>query len=192
MSSAINVYALRLDQLTQLLGSRNASAIRTINEAHSYFLSNVDAIDDQAGMTCAQAVAELINGESSKDGPGYLYGYALEAVCAHVGRELPNICPIAGASSWIEEVDAFLESKGIPIRLSKLVQWGSPVPIPEPDDYPSIGYWSSDEIPPSIRAFAAADLSGAENDMVETLSQLRSWLQSAAKDPQAMVIGFLS
>src|SRR5690242_17166709 len=125
VSSAINLYAVSVERLKQVIGSRDQGLIDAIVAEHADFLSSVDDIDGEAEMTCADAVAELINGTPSKDGPGYLYGCALEAICSQLGEALPNICPIAGASGWIDEVDAILKSNRVPVRLSKLVYAGS-------------------------------------------------------------------
>src|SRR5687768_10056766 len=114
MSSAINVYAVPVGRLAEVVGSRDRAVIDAIVEGQADFLESIDNIHEEAEMSCAEAVAELINGEVSEDGPGYLYGYALEAICRHVGEELPNMGPISGSSDWIEEVDGVLEGKGIP------------------------------------------------------------------------------
>ena len=192
MSSSINVYAVPLERLRQVVGSRDQTVIDAIVEGHEDFLSSIDDIDDDAELSCADAVAELINGELSEDAPGYLYGYAVEAICSHVGEALPNICPIAGASDWIEEVDALLEGKGIPIRLNGLVYGGSPVSIPEPDDYPFIGSWSAAELAAAKTAFDNADLTDVDPEMAETLQQMRRWVEAAANGPGVSTVGFLS
>jgi hypothetical protein len=81
MSLSINVYAVSLEQLKQVVGSHDQAIIDAIVEGHEDFLSTIDDIDVDAKLTCADAVAELINGELSEDAPGYLYGYAVEAIC---------------------------------------------------------------------------------------------------------------
>jgi hypothetical protein len=113
-------------------------------------------------------------------------------MCSHVGEELPNICPIAGASEWIEEVDGLLESKGIPVRFTGLVFGGSPVSIPEPDEYPFIGKWATDELIAAQAALDAADLTDLNPEMAETLHQMRAWIETARKKPGVSVVGFLS
>lgn len=192
MSSSINVYAVPLDRLKQLVGSRDQAVIDAVVSNHKAFLATVDDIDDEADMTCAQAVAELVNDSPDKDGPGYLYGYALEALCAHAGQELPNLCPIARGSEWIEEIDALLERHQAPVHLSDLVYGGSPVPIPEPDDYPFIGRWPADKIPATLAAVHAMDVTQLGPDTAETVEQLRGWLEAAAGKPGASIVGFLS
>jgi hypothetical protein len=192
MSSSLNVYALPMERLRQLIGSRDQTTIDAIVEGKEDFFSGVDDIHEEVELTCADAVAELLNGEWSEDAPGYLYGYALEAICSHIGETLPNICPISRASDWIEEVDALLEDKGIPVRLTGLVDGGSPVPIPEPDDYPFIGTWTAAELALAKSAFESADLTDIDPEMALTLQQVRDWVQAAERNPGASLIGFLS
>ncbi len=193
MSSTISVYAVSLDRLKQVVGSGDQGMIDAIVDARQDFLSTIDDIDDEAEFTCADAVADLVNGETTEDVAGYLYGYALEAICAYIGEELPNICGIAGgATAWMKEVDSLLESKGVPVRLNTLVFGGSPIPIPEPDDAPFIGEWSASDVPPALAAFRSLNLIGVDDEMAETFAQIRGWLDEAAKRPGVSIIGFLS
>jgi hypothetical protein len=192
MSSGINVYAVPLARLTQVVGSRDRSMIEAIVKANDDFLSGIGDIDPDAELTCADAVAGLINGDPPGDAPGYLYGYAVEAICWYVGEELPNICPISGASDWIEQVDALLEGKGIPLRLNALVYGGSPVSIPAPDDYPFIGNWSAAELAAARTPLENADLTDAGPEMTATLQQIRGWVEATAKQPDVSIVGFLS
>src|SRR5688572_30061782 len=173
MGSAINVCAVPLGRLREIVGSRDRAVIDAVVEGQADFLQSIDDIDEETEMSCAEAVAERVNGEVSEGGPGYLYGYALEAICWHVGEELPNMGPISGASDWIEEVDGVLEGKGIPVRLSELVYGGSPVEIPEPDDYPGIGEWSAEQVAAARAAFAGAELGDLDEEMREMLGQIR-------------------
>ena len=183
-----------MDRLKAIAGSHDQALYRChCRCGHKRFLSNVDDIDDESEITCAEAVAELINGNRSEDASGYLYGYALQAICAHIGKELnTNIPGIVGAVEWSEEVDAILESKNIPIRLEKLIYGGSPLPIPEPDDYPFIGKWLAEKIPAALTAFASLDLAGIDSEIADTLKQIHAWLESASKIPGASLVGFLS
>lgn len=192
MSSGINVYLVDIERLKQAIGSGDQSLIDAIVKETRGFLSTIDDIDDEAELTCADAVAELINGQISEDVPGYLYGYALEAICAHLGEELPNVAQIAGASEWMEEVDQILERKGISVRFNGLVYHGSPVPIPEPDDYPFIGQWTAAQVAAAVPAFRAADLSDLDAEMAETIRQMCAWAEAAASQPGSSIVGFLS
>ena len=99
---------------------------------------------------------EIIEGAPLAAHLGYLYGYALEAICAHLGRELPGVSSISRAAAWIDVVDEPLEGKGIPIGLSTLVFGVCPVGIPTPDDHPSIGSWPPHVIPGALEAIRRA------------------------------------
>jgi hypothetical protein len=192
MSSAITVYAVPLDRLKQVVGSGDRAAIDAIVIDTKDFLTSIDDIDDEAVLTCADAVADLVNGEITDDGPGYLYGYALEALCIHIGEELPNICSIVGATQWIAKVDKLLEIKGVPVRLASLVFGASPVPIPTPDDCPCIGSWSASSISAALVAIQSLNMTGLDGEMSETIMQIRSWLETAATSPGVSIVGFLS
>jgi hypothetical protein len=192
MSSTVTVYAVSVDRLKQVVGSGDQALIDAIVEGQADFLASIDEIDDEAERTCAEAVADLVNGETSDDAPGYLYGYALETICRHVGQELPNISGISRASQWIEKIDAVLTSKGVPLRFSNLVYDGTPIPIPEPDDSPSIGQWPAGKIPAALAAIQSIEPAGIDNDMDETFAQMRGWFERAAKTPGVSIVGFLS
>lgn len=192
MSNSINVYAVELSRVDAIIGSCDQSLIDAIVREHEAFLSSIDDIDSDSELTCADAVADLINGESADDAAGYIYGYASEAIYSHLGETLPNICSVVGASEWLDKVDAVLETNGIPVRLNLLVYRGSPIAIPEPDDYPFIGSWTTEEIAAAKTAFENADMTDSESDMLGILNQVRGWVVVAAKNKDCSIVGFLS
>src|SRR4051812_44362394 len=108
MSSTIDVFVVHLQELKRVIGSGNAALLGQILESRADDLQRINQIDE-AEATSEDALARLINGTVSEDIPGYFYGYALRIICSVVGKELPNICGISGASQWIEDVDAILE-----------------------------------------------------------------------------------
>jgi hypothetical protein len=191
MSSAIDVYAVPDERLKRAIGSRDRALADAVFAAHRDFFSDVDEIDDESELKAVDALRELIDGQPSGNGGGYLYGYALKAICAHLGEQLPNVWGIAGASDWIEEVDRNLAAKSLPLKLSDLVYGGSPVPIPEPDDYPFIGRWAAGDVARAVPAFRAANLSGIDSRIAETINQMRSWLERAVKSSDTSLVGFL-
>jgi hypothetical protein len=192
MSSSVNVFVVELDKLRRAIGSHDRQLIEAIQEDQERFLASIDDIDDEAELKCAQAVEHLIAGNPSDDCPGYLYGYAVEAICRQLGHELPNICPIAGATDWLAEVDAALKIHQVPLQLSALVFGKCPVEIPQPDDCPCIGVWSPQSIPPALAALQGIELLGLEREMTETFQDIRGWLTEAAKTPGEAIVGFLS
>jgi hypothetical protein len=192
MSSTLTVYAIPMDRIKQVIGSEDLTLIDAIVASQEEFLASIDDIDDEAELTCAETVAHLVKGIADEDAPAYLYGYAFEAVCAHIGTPLPSIGPIAKASQWIEDVDALLVSKSVPVGLRTLVYAGCPVSIPEPDDSPCIGRWWASEVESALAAFQSLDLTSVDKNMTKTLGQIRAWLEAATKTPGASIIGFLS
>lgn len=191
MSYCLTVYAVSVEHLQRVLGSRDEKLIQRIAEENDYFFSRIDEIDDEAGLSCADALTQMIRGEVSDDAPGYLYGYALKAICAAVGSELPAIYDIVGTGDWSDEVDQALKQAGAPVRLTQLMYGGSPVPIPEPDDFPSIGNWSPAQVQAASAALKIADLAG-DTEMAHTLRQIQGWSDIACNQPQTSLIGFLS
>lgn len=193
MSSSVSVYAVSIDQLKQAVGSGDLALIFGITETHSDFFASINEIDEDAERTCAQAAAELIHDDISGDAPGYLYGYAMEAICSYLSEEpLANICPIVGTSEWIDQVDAALDDMAVPLSIDALVYRGCPIPIPEPNDYPFIGVWTAQEIAEAKTALQNAEPTGPDAQIAETLQQIREWIDMARQQPDASIIGFLS
>jgi hypothetical protein len=192
MSSTIDVYAVSEGRLRQAVGSGDRALAEAVIAGQGDWLAQVDEVDEESELKAGDAVRELIDGRISGSGGGYLYGYALKAICAHLGEELlPNLWGIAGAADWIEEVDGHLAAKGIGLKLSDLVYGGSPVAIPEPDDYPFIGRWAAQDIAAAVAALRAADLSDLEQELAETIGLVRAWVETAGKAGGTMIVGFL-
>jgi len=187
MGSTLDVYAISLERLTQAAGSGDQSLIAAIKTSQGDFLASVDEINDEAGFTCAEALAELVNGGISQRELGYLYGYAVKAICMHLGKELSGAGPFSRISGWTEEVDASLKAHGIPLAIDDVLYAGSPVRIPEPDDYPFIGHMTPDIVAPTLAAFQAQP-AAADN---EDLLLIRGWLEEAAKIPGGALVSFI-
>jgi hypothetical protein len=201
MSTTLEVYAVSLDELRRVAGSRDEGLISAIVVEQASWLAEIDAIRDvdeeEAGetLTCAQALAQIINGEIRAEVPWYqrhLYGYALEALCGHLGEPLENVSAITGASGWVDEVDAFLIENDVPIRLSDLMFGKIPLEIPEPDDYPCIGSWSAGVIAGALVPLRRIGGNPEDPEMAETIGQLRDWIEAAASRPGYGLVGFLS
>jgi len=62
-------------------------------------------------------------------------------------------------ADWVEEIDQFLAEVEVPLSLTDLVFGGSPIPIPEPDDSPSIGRWSPEQIARALEPLRGSLLS---------------------------------
>src|SRR5687768_15969189 len=117
MSSTITAYAISLDTLESAIGSNDEDLLSDIAEQRAGFLESIDDINDEAELTCLDALTHLVNGADVNDDYGYLYGYAVEALCMHLGHVLDNVSGISGSADWIEEPVALLAVQKIPLTL---------------------------------------------------------------------------
>lgn len=122
MSYSHMFYAVDLQRLRSIPGSKDDSLFNDI-------LANGDSLDDED----QDALKHIIAGECDNEpGTEYHYGYALKAICEHIGQ-------MVGA----EEVAAVRDH---PYK-SKLVANGPPIGIPyTQSDFPEIGYLAHSEL----------------------------------------------
>lgn len=194
MGSTFRVYAVPFGRLKRVPGSRDRALADAIAVEHADRFADVDDLADEEEdvPTCREALDRLVDGEIRADDPGYVYGYVLEAVCSHLGRELEGVSGISGASGWIDPVDTFLRSRGFPLELVGLVFGACPVEFPTPDDAPYIGSWPPEAIPAALESIRAVDESGEDFDVAETVGLIRRWLEAAAEEPDCGIVGVLS
>ena len=192
MSSTITVFAVSLDRIRQVVGSKNESLLTQIVAEQKSCLEDIDSIDEECGFRCAEALADIIHGRVNRDIRGYLYGYAFETLCRQFGRELNEISGIAGAATWIEEIDGALVEVSSPIKLSDLLYAGCPIPIPRPDEYPIIGFLPASILPVTLEQLSTLDTTKLDSDAAEVLGQMTSWLKTAGTIPGASLVSFLS
>jgi hypothetical protein len=192
MSYAITPYAVSLDRLKKVIGCGDKVLLGEILSQQAEFFADIDMIDEDCEFHCSDALTGLVLGEINDDIPAYLYGYAFRALCAHMGKELLGISGISGTYEWITEIDAAQEANGVRLQLADLVYSGSPIAIPIPDDFPSIGSWSEKKILPALDDFQTVDFSTIDRDVADTMKQMKTWLAITSKIPEASIIGFLS
>lgn len=196
MSSFVSIYAVSLDELNNRVGSRDQALIDRICFASTVDFASIDELDEDAEITCAEAVARIIRGQGTEDAEEYhlgsLYGYALESICSVLGKDVGSIDSISRAIRWMEEVDKEAQRVGIPLRLIDLTCSGSPIDIPPADDWPSIGFWTPEQIAAGQQAFATLDTTQVNPEFVEIFEDMQGWLEKARTIPGASIIGFLS
>lgn len=196
MSSSLSAYAISFDHLKRVPGSRDRALVEAVGVEFADFLGRIDDLKDEDAEdpipSCLEAIAQIVDRAPLADHAGYVYGYAVEALCGHLGRELPNVAGISGASDWLNEVDEMLTARGVPLSLSSLVFGECPVEIPRPDDHPFIGSWPPHVIPQALDVMRHVDLSGLDFEMTETFEQILAWLEITARAPENGVVGFLS
>jgi hypothetical protein len=186
MSYGITPVAVVLSQVEQAFGCGHNNLVRQIIEEFGYrFNQDHPDPDNEEEPTLEQALHEVINGTPLREKYGHKYGYVMEMLCVHFGEELPNQCFWGMRSSWIEKVDNGLTTAGVPeeqLRLNRhLTCRGSPIPIPEPDDFPSIGYLLATEIGPALGALEAANLDTLDPKVREAISEIKLWMEVCAR-----------
>jgi hypothetical protein len=122
---------------------------------------------------------------------GFKYGYALDFLCRHLGEIPDNESWCSIRYETLDAIDTVLKDSGVRSKTFSvakfLVERGAPVDIPKPDDFPSIGYLTRDEIPAILALLTPEKLSKAirrsdESDYFEgAFGELRSWLEACTK-----------
>lgn len=121
MSYCHMFYAVDLDQLRQIAGSKDRE-----------LYDRIAAENDSWDAAELNAVKRIIQGRCEhKVGDEYLYGYALKALCEHIGEMIGG------------DVGAVRDHP----YDSKLIANGPPIEIPyTTSDFPEIGYLAPDEL----------------------------------------------
>jgi hypothetical protein len=202
---SLTVYAVPLDELARVPGSRDRALIDAVVAESEYSFSQVDEMaerfdeeedgEENRVPTCRVALTRLVEGEDLGDVPGhhgYVYGYVLEGVCSHLGEEMENVSAISGSSRWMDGIDRLLAEVEVPLSLVDLVYGGSPIRIPEPDDYPAIGRWSPEQVERALGPLRGVYAEPSKGDEWDTVLQIRRWVEFAAARPGHGIVGFLS
>jgi hypothetical protein len=127
MSYTHMFYAVDMPRLRSIFGSKDLGLFEAITQSS-------DALSQEE----TKALREIIMGDCRNEpNTEHLYGYALKAICEHIGEML-----LTGDVAAVRDH---------PYR-SKLVASGPPVPIPYTDrDFPEVGYLSHDELAEEYR-----------------------------------------
>ncbi|MFI5540886.1 hypothetical protein ACIA5H_31310 [Nocardia sp. NPDC051900] len=138
-------------------------------------------VDVHRATTCSEAVRtalrELFFSEKHSGSDGAPYGMALQILCARFGGALSNRAWYPISTSWFDKVGDVLDGLGIDLDPHHLAFSGSPISLPEIEDFPAIGHFTRAELEPVARAFAAADLSGiGDEELFESVTELRDWV----------------
>ncbi len=164
--------------LGRLFATSSASLLREIKRKSAYRFDQDDLVDDEE-PTLEQALADLLAGNDLNQLFGHKYAYAFELLCDHFGRALNNSMWSAIGIEWVEQVEEAMKQAGIDEHAisvsSHLMNRGAPVSIPTPDDFPAVGYLRRGEIDAAAQALDSADLSEMDEDLMESVEQLRQW-----------------
>jgi len=162
----------------RLFGTSHASLLKEIKRRFSYRFEQ-DDVDEEGEPTLEQALADLLAGSDLDESYGHKYAYAFELLCDHFGDFLDNSAWSAMRTEWAEQVEGAMKKAGIAedaISVSSHLMFrGAPISIPTPDDFPFVGFLRRGEIDNAAQAIDTADLSSMDEEVRESVEQLREW-----------------
>ena len=193
MSYGMTLYLVPRDVL-DIYGSNDQELLEEVLEARAPHLARYDRElhapnpEDEADLSHADALREIFAGQFTPDVRGSRYGWALETLFGSLGEDLDNGPFMPCNMAWYTLLDEVLEAHNVPLRFSDLT-YRLPVPIPESDDWPCIGYWDEAD-------FAAADALAAclpkleDRQIREALETALGWIRAARREPDLLIVGF--
>jgi hypothetical protein len=192
MGYGITPVAVDLDDVRAVVGSKDGALLEALTDEFRNGLGRIDAHDDpddEEGppLSAATVLRQIVMGEDYDRSwwLGFKYGYVFELLCLRFGEELSNSEWSAMRGRWVDVVDEALEKAGVDkgrFRVGHHIMCrGAPIDLPEPDDFPFIGYLLKHEIPQAYEALSAADLSTVDDPQVKAIAQVRDWLSHCAK-----------
>ncbi len=203
MSYGVMPFAVSLSQIRKVVGSRSKSVLLELREEFEDELEEDREEVEEANeddefdpeLPLADALRHLIMDEERWDYEGAKYGYAIEMLCSFYGEFLPNDRWSGMQLSWAETVNDALLDVGIPTEtfsiFGHLFYRGSPIDIPEIDDFPCIGYVTLAEIPAALAALNDDRIAAVTNEDAEdirvSLEQVREWLETCQRDKSDLV-----
>lgn len=134
------------------------------------------------------ALRELFFREEHSGSDGAPYGLALQILCARFGGALSNRYWYPITTSWFDKVGDALDGIGVDFDPHDLAFSGSPISLPEIEDFPAIGHFTRAELEPVARAFDTADLSSiGDEEIAESVTELRDWVRSCVDNHYDLV-----
>jgi hypothetical protein len=187
------VYLVPFGAVRKAVGSRNRKLLRAISERCANLLAEADENrDNDIERTCGQALADLINGADLGEVPeeeGYLYGLALEALCAHLGEAAGEV-----DGDWSKELDAFFAAHRVPLWFSDLVFGEELIDLPPTNaEYPIIGSWSPEAVVAAAAPLRALDLralAAEDQQRAHVVGDVVRWVKEAGTRPGWGLVGF--
>lgn len=185
MSYGLMPYAVDIDRLTAICGSGDDTIRRAISGRYKRDIIHInmefDWSNERGEPSVFLAIRHLIMGDE-KNLEGVMYGYAFKFIVEFFGHPLDNrmFCP-RSTNSITGQVDAAVKETGATVSMSDLLFRMAPVPFPEPDDFPLIGYWTADEIVESRGPLRSA------KSVTPELETIRGWVDQAAAEGLGVV-----
>jgi hypothetical protein len=194
-----------VERLREIPGSKDQNLLAAVSE-YTGFFRMIDELaerrddDEEKPPRCAEAVRQIINGERYDSRFGYVYGYAYEALCQAIGTETKQSWTgIARSSAWFPEIAKGLERLHIPLKIPDLLNRGPLIELPEPDDFPGLGWWTADEVARAASVFNGLDMQRLDpttaqeiRPVADAIEDIRSWIMVAAERLGDWLVGIHS
>lgn len=203
MGYTVSAYAVDLDAVRAVVGSRDGRILTELTAALAddleqiddmlceYAEDNEDEKDPYPPLTAADVLRHLVMGDPCRKDVGFAYGYCFAALCAHFGTELNNDQWSAMRATWFGAVQAALAQAGVSAKqfaVDRLVYRGPPVRLPSLNDFPNIGYLMRAEVVEARAALATADLAKITNlGAAESVKQMREWFVACVRSNRDLV-----
>ncbi len=187
MAITLTVYSVPWDELQSIPGSRRRKLVAEIERNYGPRQS-LEETFRQAGapLTLGDAVQQIVNRADLDSGWGTVYAYAVEAICWSLGTMFEGRFSMRER----EAMDGFLKSLHCPVTLWDLGVRGSPLPIPEPGNPPSVGYWTPEEVLDAGPFFEELSLAGVDPRIAEGVKEINRWLEEAFENDVDGLVGF--
>ncbi len=192
MSYGIEPFAVSLAAIEEALGGRarapgfwsrlfgrSSDLVDEIKRQHGYLFQNDELAEDDE-FVVEETLRSMLAGSAHDENRSEYYAWALKALCWHFGEFLDNSEWCAMRSEWSDRVDHAIAQAGLAEEVfgvqRHLIYRGAPIGIPEPADFPFVGYLRLTEIPQAASALAACDLSSGDEDVRRAVTQVHGWL----------------
>ncbi len=173
MSYVLMPFMIDLSKLRAAVGSKDAALVQAIR-AHNP--EEFTKVDRERGLSLGDALSRLVMGEKLGNEKTYQYGYALEALCRHLGEVIrPDTW---GGVRW-----AAMEDTGV----EAVMESGPPVPLPPNDDFPTIGYLEVGDIRRRLKEADGNGMTNPDSDLQELLTEFEGWLRQAASNGKDLI-----
>lgn len=207
MSTALTVYSVPFSRLQMVRGCRDDRLRKLILKQFGERITKIDQLtkgnvaEELEGypefLSCGTAIGRIISGVTLNSELGIIYTHAYELICASLASEpAGEWTSISHSSDFFARLDRWLYACRAGISLGDLTCFGPVIDVPEAIDFPSVGYWTPDQV-----ARAAKKLGGSwrswwpwfrnkpPKELRSEVADIRRWLKVAQKHKGDALVG---
>jgi hypothetical protein len=194
MSYCLMAYAVRFDRVQPVFGSGDDKLRRMIcGRFKSRLAQRAESFSNEIGNGAPSpfdAVRALIMGPVPEKGHGNMYAYAYETIIEHHGRFLDNGAFSSMRWAHMDAVEEGFKRTGLDSALpfGDLYRGKALCAFPPPDDFPSMGYWSPEQVISGRNRFGEITVPGdIDTSVAESLAAVRGWVNSAGAKGEGII-----